>query len=130
MEEEDIHPISGLTAQQRYENYKLLLDTDRFFKIKGNITPEWIEIHKQHILKYRTWYSDYSKIDENIIEPEFRKICKEIETLISYLVHQINTTNTFHIEFYRILNEHLKSMCQSQFGDEDLEDIMANMNLS
>lgn len=128
--DDDINPISGLTSQQRYENYKVILDTDLFFRSNGEITPEWMETHKNYICKYHTWCIDFRTTDSDIEDTEFRKKCNEVETLISYLFHQIKTTNTFEVAWYKLLNTYFKDMCRSQFGDDELEDLIAGMSIS
>jgi len=126
---EDRHPTSNLTSQQRYHNYKLLLDTHEFFLNGGRITEDWLEEHKVYILRYRSWYSDYTTMNDEVEDENFRKICKDVETILSYLIMQIDKTNTYDPKVYKILNEYLKNMCECLFSDDELNELMNNMRL-
>jgi len=126
---EDRHPTSNLTSEQRYRNYKLLLDTNEFFLNGGRITEDWLEEHKVYILRYRSWYSDYTTMNDEVEDENFRKICRDVETILSYLVMQIDKTNTYDPKVYKILNEYLKNMCECLFSDDELNELMNNMRL-
>jgi hypothetical protein len=126
---EDRHPTSNLTSEQRYRNYKLLLDTHEFFLNGGRITEDWLEEHKVYILRYRSWYSDYTTMNDEVEDENFRKICRDVETILSYLVMQIDKTNTYDPKVYKILNEYLKNMCECLFSDDELNELMNNMRL-
>lgn len=126
---EDRHPTSNLTSEQRYRNYKLLLDTHEFFLNGGRITEDWLEEHKVYILRYRSWYSDYTTMNDEVEDENFRKICRDVETILSYLVMQIDKTNTYDPKVYKILNEYLKNMCECLFSEDELNELMNNMRL-
>ena len=126
---EDKHPTSNLTSEQRYRNYKLLLDTHEFFLKGGRITEDWLEEHKLYILRYRSWYSDYTTMNDEVEDENFRKICRDVETILSHLVMQIDKSNTYDPKVYQILNEYLKNMCECLFSEEELNDLMNNMRL-
>jgi hypothetical protein len=126
---EDKHPTSNLTSEQRYRNYKLLLDTHEFFLNGGRITEDWLEEHKLYILRYRSWYSDYTTMNDEVEDENFRRICRDVETILSHLVMQIDKTNTYDPKVYKILNEYLKNMCECLFSEEELNDLMNNMRL-
>lgn len=113
----------------RYENYCRLKRTATFLSNGGNVTEDWVEEHKLHILKYSEIFSNISKVNEEITDATFRNIAKESATLLENLLQSLKTRNTFNIKFYMMLNQHMAKLCEYIFTEDELEFCMSKMSI-
>ena len=85
--------------------------------------------HKALILQYREWIEDYSVVNDEIEEPEFRKKCAEIETLIRQLCHSIWTSQTFDVKIYHMFMRNMKFIIETVNTDDEMSDLLSMLNM-
>lgn len=110
-------------------NYSRILDTIEYIEDNGRITEDWIEEHKQHILKYRTMFPNFRDINEDFEDSEFRQTAISTETIISNLVHEIKTRKTFTVKIYLLLNKNLKDLCDLIYGEQELMRMIEELSM-
>jgi hypothetical protein len=124
MEEEDTDMYSS-----PYENYYRLLTTIKEIESASRLTEDWFEEHKQHILKYREVFPNFRKVNEEMQDSDFRTKAEETETILSNLIHEIQTRNIFTSKVYLLLNKRLKHLCELIWGEDELLEMMRKMGL-
>jgi hypothetical protein len=110
-------------------NYCRVIETIRELEGEFRITEDWVEEHKGHIFKYREVFEDFTKVNEEVENEEFRQKAYEAELLIRNIIHEINVNGTINLKFYLILNKHLKYMCESVWSEEELSNMIKEMGL-
>lgn len=125
----EVDPESGLTDQQKYRNYLTLIKTIDYIESGQRITEDWMIDNKNEILKYREWIKDYSKVNDDVENQDFRKICEDTEDTIQYLCKSIEKTNTFDTAVYVTLLRLIKEICDFLFTDEEIDGLMKMMSL-
>jgi len=128
-DDDDIDSTMGLSEEQKYENYLQIIRNLQFIENDSRITEDWMEDNKWLILRYRDWIEDFTVVNSEIEDPEFRKKCRDTETILQYLCHSIHTQKTFDPKTYLILLRHLKYICESVFTDDEMEHLMSAMSL-
>lgn len=113
----------------KYENYCRLQRTVTFLTNGGRVTEEWMEEHRLHILKYREIITDYTHVNDDIKDPDFRKTAQETEVLLSNLVQSISVNRFFNVRFYMMLNQHMLKLCEYFFSEEELELCMSKLSI-
>lgn len=124
IEEEDMDMYSS-----PYENYHRVVQTIQTLESGARLTEDWYEEHKKHILKYRDVFPNFRNINEDIEDIEFRKKADETETILSNLVHEVNTFKTFNLKIYLLLNKRLKDLCELIWGEQELLDMLSQMRM-
>jgi hypothetical protein len=112
-----------------YENYCRLQRTVTFLTNGGRVTEEWMEEHRLHILKYQEMFPNFSQTNQEIDDPDFRKVAQESEVLLSNLVQSIGANRFFNVKFYLMLNQHMIKMCQFIFTEDELELCMSKLSI-
>jgi hypothetical protein len=125
----EIDEVSGLTADEKYQNFLKILRTTQYLDDGGRITEDWMEEHKALILQYREWIEDFTDVNDEIKEPEFRKRCAHTETLIRQLCHSIWTTQTFDVKIYHMFMRHMKHIVETVNTDEEMADLLSMLNM-
>lgn len=125
----EIDEVSGLTDEERYQNFLKILRTTQYLDDGGRITEDWMEEHKALILQYREWIEDYTDVNDEIEEPEFRKKCAETETLIRQLCHSIWTSQTFDVKIYHMFMRHMKFIIETVNTDDEMSDLLSMLNM-
>ncbi len=117
------------TPEEKHKNFLKILETNQYLDGNGRVTEDWVEEHKKLILQYREWIPDYSRINEEIEGPAFRKICSQTETLLSQLYHSIVTTGTFNVRVYHIFIRHMKQILDEVFTDDQMAELLSMLNM-
>jgi hypothetical protein len=125
----DTDPISGLTNDEKHQNFLKILSTTRYLDDGGEITEDWLDEHKWRILQYREWIDDYSSVNSEIEDFKFRKCCSETETLIRQLCHSISATGTFNVKIYHIFIRHMKEILDTVYTDDDMAELLSMMSM-
>lgn len=112
-----------------YENYCRLQRTVTFLTNGGRVTEDWMEEHRLHILKYHELFPNFSETNQEISDPTFRKTAQEAEVLLANLIQGIRTNRSFNVKFYLMLNQHMISMCQFIFTEDELELCMSKLSI-
>lgn len=111
------------------ENYYRVQQTVTFLQNSGRVTEEWMEEHRRHILKYYDTFPNFSQINQEIDDPDFRKTAQETEVLLASLVQGIRINRFFNVKFYLMLNEHMLKMIQYIFTEDELEAFMSKLSI-
>lgn len=114
----------ALTDEHRYLNFIQLSKTCEFFEKWGRVTEDWMAEHKKLIFTYRHWISDYSDVNSDIEDHEFRFRCSEIERMLNHLCEDINKTGMFDPIVYYGMVCHMKKICEFIFSEDELSECM------
>lgn len=124
MEEEDADAYSSPEL-----NYRRLIETIQTLESGFRLTEDWVEEHKKHILKYREMFPNFSNVNEEFGENEFRKKAYENEMVLANLVHEIKVCGRINLKLYLILNKHMKTMCEYIWTEDELANMMGDMGM-
>jgi len=122
MEDKDIY-------SDPYENYCRLKRTVTFLTNGGKVTEDWMEEHTGHIMKYNEIFPQFSKTNLEVQDRKFRKKAEEAEVLLSNLVESIDHNRFFNVKFYLMLNEHMVTLTEYLFTEEELEFCMSKLGI-
>jgi hypothetical protein len=125
----EIDEVSGLTANEKYENFLKILQTTQYLDDGGRITEDWMEEHKALILQYREWIDNFADVNDEIEDPAFRKQCGETEILIRQLCNSIRTSQTFDVKIYHMFMRHMKFIIETVNTDEEMSDLLSMLNM-
>ena len=76
------------------------------------ITQEWISIQADLIREYRNFCDDFSTIEEEIEDTEFRQAANSVEKLLTSLCEDLYFSKPFHLErFYQLMLAMEKLCC-------------------
>lgn len=112
-----------------YENYLRVLETIQTLETNTRLTEDWYEEHKQHILKYRDYFSNFGTINQEVEDREFRTKARDIEVILSSLVHEVKSRKLFNVKTYLILNKLLKEIVEFLWSEEDLASMIEKMSM-
>lgn len=110
-------------------NYCRIIETIQELESNVRVTEDWTEDHKKHIFKYRQIFPDFTKVNEEIEDVEFREKAKQTELLLRNIIHGITQYGTINLKFYLILNKHFKYLCECIYSEDELSNIMRDMGL-
>lgn len=122
-------PVSGLTDQEKYNNFLKIMATAQYLDDGGRITEDWMIEHRQLILTYREWVPDYTNVNDEIEESGFRKCCAETEILLRQLCHTIDRREWFDVKIYHIFIRHMKQILETVMGEDELEALMNMLSI-
>ena len=125
----DVDPRSGLTDNEKFQNYAKLSRTIHYLESGNSITEDWMTEQKANILKYREWIPNFSYINIDIQLKDFRRTCKDTEYTIQYLCESIRRTKTFDPAIYVTLLRQMKLICDTIFSEAEMEEMMQMMSL-
>jgi len=125
----EVDSRSGLTDDEKFQNYAKLCRTIDYLESGNRITEDWMTEQKQNILMYREWIPNFSLINIDIQLSEFRRTCEETEYVMSYLCESIRRTNTFDPAIYVTLLRQMRRICDTIFSDKEMEELMEMMSL-
>ena len=112
--------------EERYENYRILVKTIAEIQ-QRKITEDWFYDHKDLISLYRDRFSDYSTVNPEITNPEFRMIVSTIEALLCCICDHIRTQNIINLEAYLQLNILIKSSVDLLLKENEVEELAKYM---
>lgn len=112
--------------EERYENYRILVKTIAEIQ-QRKITEDWFYDHKDLISLYRDRFSDYSTVNPEITNPEFRMIVTTIEALLCCICDQIQSQNIINLEAYLQLNILIKSSVDLLLKENEVEELAKYM---
>lgn len=118
------------TELERINNYKEIVETINYIKSQEfRLTEDWLEEHKERIMKYRDWFPSYNLIDPEVEDETFRRKCQETETLMAQLADCVKRQAVFSIKFYLILLEHIKWLIDQEEQDDQMVEMMASLGM-
>lgn len=104
----------------RIKEHIHLINTNR-------LTEDLMEDYKKHIFILRTNFWDFSILDTNIRDHEFRSAAIEAETLMSNLVTDIKIYKTFNVSDYLRLLYCLLKMSDYIVEEDDISQMFESM---
>jgi hypothetical protein len=122
MDEEVIKP--KLTEEAKNKNYLQLIGNLKYLQNGYRITEDWLEHNRAVALKYRDWFYDFSTINPDIKDAEFRKKAAEAETLLSNICAGLHANDYLDVKYYRMLLERMVFLCDFLVPREEREDAM------
>ena len=128
-DDDDMHSTTGFTDDQKYEHYLQVVRTIQLIESGTKITEDWMEENKWLILRWRDWINNFAVLNSEVEDEEFRKKCRDSETIIQYLCHSIHSQKTFDPKTYLIFLRHLKYICDSLFTDDEMEELMSMLSV-
>lgn len=117
------------TEEEKYQNYCRIVRTIEFLQNGGRITEDWLIENIEYIKMYRSWIADFSMVNEEREDREFRKCCQETETLMQYLSRTVNTSDYFDPKVYLIFLQHMKKLCDLMMAEDELEECMRMLSM-
>ena len=111
---------------EKFTNYMRILKAIETIE-NERVTEDWIESHKDWITLYREWIYDYSTVNEEIKDPQFRKMASSVETLLNHLLRQVYGEHTFDPDVYLLFNQALKFMAEYTMEKDELASFMERM---
>jgi hypothetical protein len=124
--EADENPLS---ENERYENYMFIVSTIQSLQTTQRITEDWMQYHMHAILRWRSWIPNFSEVNEDREDEEFRKLCARTETLMDYVVGQIRERKSFEVIFYLHLLQCMKQIIDMLQDETDLSDMLNSMSM-
>lgn len=116
--------VEDFTDDEKNNNFLNILATIRYIEDGGRITEDWMEEHKRLIRRYRDWVPDYSRVNSEVEQIEFRRWCSETETLMCHMCHDIQASNVFNVKVYLMFLKRVKQIVESLFeSDIPIEDV-------
>ena len=110
----------------KFKNYKIVLNCIKTIEDE-EITEDWVEFHKDRITLYREWVYDYSLVNPEVRDIQFRKMATHVETLLGHLLRQLYQEHTFDPSVYLLLNHAMKYMIEYFMESDELSDFMDRM---
>ena len=123
-----------LTYDEKFYNYRRLVDTIQFIDQGGRITEDWMETHKQILGEYRNAFPDsFRAVNPEIKHKEFRTLAEESGVLLDSLMTSIQYEKKFKVGHYRMLLTRMLRMVDlvNEYHDDgdELTSFMQNMSL-
>lgn len=115
--------------EEKNQNYCQIVRTIQFLENGGRITEDWMVENIDYIKMYRGWIADFSKVNEEREDREFRKCCEETETLMQYLSRTVHTSDYFDPKVYLLFLRHMKKLCDMLFAEDELEACMRMLSM-
>jgi len=118
-----------LSDQDKYGNYRMLMDA----LSEKNPSPEWIEKHRDFIIRTREFFASFNHIlilsDNPAVITELRENGRRCELLIQNLVHSISTTGTYDLVVYRLFAQNIEPLVRQYIPENDLCSLMGKMTM-
>jgi hypothetical protein len=118
------------TSTQKYENYKMLLESIKELRRGVKPSDDWEQLHFTFFSKLRAVYPDMSKINLEIEDRDFRKTLFEAEQIAKYLEMYWENNGTIHYNSYLDLLVRIREIAEYFMDDYEITSIMMNMNIA
>ena len=93
--------------------YLQIIQTVKYLNQGGPITDDWRRIHTEHIREYREACDDFSTIQDDIEDVEFREAATKVETLINTLCTDLFYSKPFCVKQYYEMMIAMERMCRA-----------------
>ena len=119
---------------QRENNYLELVAAIKYLERAGRLSEDWLEDSRALIRKYRTWWPNMAFMNQEIRDPEFRKMCGEAELLLAELMRGVQSNDFVNVKLFGIFLNKVKLIIDRVIPDEQkdlsgLEDLMAKLGV-
>ncbi len=115
------------TVDEKHQNYQRILKTIKYLENNGAITEDWYYKHKELVFTYRAWIPDFTALNADITDPEFRKMAVETERMITTLIGIINVYRFIDPILYLQFVKNIKKMYETVMTEDELNDCMSKM---
>ena len=129
-ESEESDEEQMFTDEQKNQNWLHVFNAIQFLEKGGRITEDWMEEQKYHILKWRDWIPNFSTINSEVEESEFRLKCEYTENIMQKLVMMIKETKTFDTNAYLCLLKGIDYIRASVTTVDDISEWLEMMTMS
>jgi hypothetical protein len=119
----------NFTEDQKHQNYQRILKTIKFLENNGKITEDWFIKHSALIAMYRVWIPDFSILDTDNYDKEFRDLANETERVITTLMGLIQVYRFIDTTLYLQLVKNIKKLYENIMTERDLNDCMSKMSM-
>jgi hypothetical protein len=90
---------------EKSEHYKFLQETIEQIQTKDLITDYWLGDHMDMVKLYRAWIPDFSIINPECDDPDFRRVATKAERIMDTLLHIYEEECTLNVDLYLELIE-------------------------
>jgi len=90
---------------EKSEHYRFLEETIYQIQTKEMITEYWLDDHMDKVKLYRAWIPDFSGINPECQDPEFRRVATKAERIIDTLLQIYEEECILNVDLYLELNE-------------------------
>lgn len=90
---------------EKSDHYKFLEETIQQIQTKEMITDYWMEDHMDKVKLYRAWIPDFSAINPECDDPEFRRVANKAERIMDTLLQIYEEECALNVDLYLELNE-------------------------
>ena len=115
------------TVDEKHQNYQRILKTIKYLENNGQITEDWYVKHKGLIFMYRAWIPDFSILNMDNTDSEFRKMAVESERMITTLIGIINVYRFIDPILYLQFVKNIKKMYEAVLTEHELNECMSKM---
>lgn len=126
MDEDD--DVEMLSADEKHQNYKMLLKALRDTEDTSNITKEWMDEHMEFIVRMRGYFVDFQGLVQANTELE-KDDARQAEVLMKNLEESINARNTFDVVVYRLMCIKVEYFVRKFIPSDDIADIFASLGI-
>lgn len=113
-----------LSEVERNKNYLSLVNAAKHIENGERITEDWIYEQKRRVEQWREWIPDFSLINEEREDAEFRRLCINTETIMRYLL-----ASGFNVKTYLLLLQNMLKIIDMIEADENLEGLFENLRM-
>jgi len=101
------------------ERYLEIIQTVKYLAQGGSITEDWIRVHTEQIREYRQACDDFSTIQLDIEDPEFREAASKVEIILRELCNDLYYSRPFQVPRYYEMMVAMERMCRAFISEWD-----------
>ena len=116
------------SIEEKFENYQFVLNTIQDLENKNcdDDSGDWIEFHMDKIRMYRAWIPNFSLINDENFNYEFRRVASKTERILDTIIYHMTEECTLDLDLYLEFNKCLLYLTDASYELQD-DDIFANM---
>ena len=113
-----------LSDVERHKNYINLVNAIKHIESGERITEDWTYTQKRRLEQWREWIPDFSMINQERKDKQFRELCSKTETLMRYILAVGFSTKT-----YLQLLQHMVKIIDMLQEDEDFDALLNKLSM-
>lgn len=114
----------ALPDAQRYNNYLNIVNAIEHIESGGKITEDWVYDQKSMLEQWREWIPDFSVINQEREDKDFRQTCVQTETLVRYIL-----ATGFNVKTYVQILKHMKKIIDTIESDDELTEFVEKLRM-
>ena len=111
------------------DRYLQIIQTVQYLRKGGAITDTWIRDQAEQIREYRQACNDFSEIQEDMEDVEFRKAATNVEDILNVLCVDLFYSRPFQLEKYYEMMVSMEIMCRAFITERELMECMEKMGI-